>query len=261
MQLLRRWVVVSVALLALGACGGGDLVLPNEGQPAQVEGISGDAQTGTILEPLADSLVVKVTDRFGNPVPGIEISWSAGDGGEVRPATSVTGVNGLAATQRILGAEPGTYATTAVASVLPEDAVSFTTTAVAAKLTLTTQPPGVASSGVLLDPQPVLQLQDPGGTPLARQGVTVSVQIASGPGSLDRHHQSDHRRRRERGVYRPGDRRRPRGADPDLRRRGLCPRHEHADLDRRGRRRRWWPRPRGRGRLRRPVPPCRCGRP
>ena len=184
MQLLRPWVVVSVALLALGACGGGDLVLPNEGQPAQVEGISGDVQTGTILEPLADSLVVKVTDRFGNPVPGIEISWSAGDGGEVRPATSVTGVNGLAATQRILGAEPGTYATSAVASVLPEDVVSFTTTAVAAKLTLTTQPPSVAASGVLLDPQPVLQLQDPGGTPLAREGVTVSVQIASGPGSL-----------------------------------------------------------------------------
>jgi hypothetical protein len=181
---LSRRLVVSALSLALGACGGGDLVLPNEGQPAQVEGISGDAQTGTILEPLADSLVVKVTDRFGNPVPGIEISWSAGDGGEVRPATSVTGVNGMAATQRILGAEPGTYATTAVTSALPEDAVSFTTTAVAAKLTLTTQPPSVASSGVLLDPQPVLQLQDPSGAPLAREGVTVSVQIASGPGSL-----------------------------------------------------------------------------
>jgi hypothetical protein len=181
---LSRRLVASALSLALGACGGGDLVLPNEGQPAQVEGISGDAQTGTILEPLADSLVVKVTDRFGNPVPGIEISWSANGSGEVRPATTVTGVNGMAATQRILGSEPGSYATTAVAPALPEDAVSFTTTAVAAKLALTTQPPATASSGVLLDPQPVIQLQDPGGTPLAREGVTVSVQIASGPGSL-----------------------------------------------------------------------------
>jgi adhesin/invasin len=183
MELSRR-LVASVLSLALGACGGGDLVLPNEGQPAQVEGISGNAQTGTILEPLADSLVVKVTDRFGSPVPGIEISWSAGDGGEVRPTTSVTGVNGMAATQRILGAEPGSYATTAVTAALPEDAVTFTTTAVAAKLALTTEPPSTAASGVLLDPQPVLQLQDPSGTPLAREGVTVSVQIASGPGSL-----------------------------------------------------------------------------
>ncbi len=181
---LSRRLVASALSLALGACGGGDLVLPNEGQPAAVERVSGDAQTGTILEPLADSLVVKVTDRFGNPVPGIEISWIAGGGGEVHPATAVTGVNGMAATQRVLGSQPGSYATTAVASALPEDAVSFTTTAVAAKLTLTTQPPSTASSGVLLDPQPVLQLQDPSGTPLAREGVTVSVQIASGPGSL-----------------------------------------------------------------------------
>lgn len=181
---LSRPFVASALSLVLGACGGGDLVLPNEGQPDKVEGISGDAQTGTILEPLRDSLVVKVTDRFGNPVPGIEISWSAEDGGEVRPATAVTGVNGMAATQRILGSEPGSYGTTAVAPVLPEDAVSFTTTAVAAKLTLTTQPPSTASSGVPLDPQPVIQLQDPSGTPLAREGVTVSVQIASGPGTL-----------------------------------------------------------------------------
>lgn len=183
MHLLRRW-IASVVLLALGACGGGDLVLPNEGQPAQVEGISGDSQTGTILEPLADSLVVKVTDRFGNPVPGIEISWSSADGGDVRPASSVTGVNGMAATQLVLGSQPGSYRTTAVAPSLPEDAVAFTTTAVAAKLALTTEPPSTASSGVPLDPQPVVQLQDPSGTPLAREGVTVSVQIASGPGSL-----------------------------------------------------------------------------
>ena len=181
---LSRRLVASALSLALGACGGGDLTLTNEGQPTQVEGISGDFQTGTILEPLADSLVVKVTDRFGNPVPGIEISWSADGGGEVQPATVATGVNGMAATQRVLGSQPGNYGTTAVASALPEDAVRFTTTAVAAKLALTTEPPSTASSGVLLDPQPVLQLQDPSGTPLAREGVTVSVQIASGPGSL-----------------------------------------------------------------------------
>jgi adhesin/invasin len=179
----RRF-VTPVLALALAACGGGDLVLPNEGLPAEVTVVSGDEQTGTILEALADSLVVKVTDRFGNPVGGVEVSWSALDGGEVRPATAVTGANGMAATQRVLGAQPGNYATTAVASVLPGDGVSFTTTAVAAKLVLTTQPPATAESGVPLDPQPVLQLQDPAGTPLAREGVSVTVQIASGPGSL-----------------------------------------------------------------------------
>jgi adhesin/invasin len=62
--------------------------------------------------------------------------------------------------------------------------VTFTTTAVAAKLVFQTQPGSTASSGAAIDPQPVLQLQDPSGTPLARGGVAVTVQIASGDGTL-----------------------------------------------------------------------------
>jgi predicted small lipoprotein YifL len=75
--------VAFIVLLALTACGGGDLLLPNEGQPAKVDMVSGDRQTAAILEPAADSLVVRVTDRFGSPVSGAEIAWSADGGGEV----------------------------------------------------------------------------------------------------------------------------------------------------------------------------------
>ncbi len=183
MHLCRR-LLVSLSLLVLWACGEGDLVLPNEGQAANVEYVSGNTQTGTILEPAADSLVVKVTDPFKNPIPGIEIAWSADGGGNVSPAISVTGNDGQAATQRILGEQPGSYGTTAVAPSLPEDVVTFTTTAVAAKLVLVTQPGAIASSGAVIDPQPVLQLQDPAGNALARAGVSVTVQIATGDGSL-----------------------------------------------------------------------------
>jgi Filamin/ABP280 repeat/Invasin, domain 3/Bacterial Ig-like domain (group 1) len=181
---LPRRALACVLLLALGACGGGDLTLPNEGQPADVAVFSGNGQTGTILEAPPQPLVVRVTDRFGNPVAGVPIEWSATGGGDVRPASAVTDTDGRAATQRILGSEPGDYATTAMASVLPSDAVSFTTTAVAAKLVLVTQPGARASSGEVIDPQPVLQLQDPAGNPLAREAVSVSVQIASGEGTL-----------------------------------------------------------------------------
>jgi adhesin/invasin len=183
MHLIRR-PFVSLTLLALAGCGGGDLVLPNEGQPTEVEIVRGDRQTGTILEAAPDSLVIRVSDPFGNPVAGVEIAWSAVDGGEVRPTTTVTGNDGRAATQRVLGEQPGTYGTTAVATVLPEDVVSFTTTAVAAKLVLVTQPGATAVSGAPIDPQPVLQLEDPSGNPLQRQGVSVSVQIATGDGGL-----------------------------------------------------------------------------
>lgn len=183
MHLFRR-PVASVALLALTACGGGDLTLPNEGQPASVTLVSGDQQTAAILAPAADSLVVVVTDGFGSPVPGAEVAWSADGGGDVSPASSVTGADGRAATQRVLGAQPGGYGTTAVATALPEDVVTFITTAVAARLVLVTQPGATASSGAVITPQPVLQLQDPSGNPLARAGVAVTVQIASGEGTL-----------------------------------------------------------------------------
>ena len=128
--------------------------------------------------------MVRVTDRFGNPIPNVEIAWSADGGGEVRPATSTTGNDGRAATQRLLGEQPGAYGTTALATSLPEDVESFITTAVAAKLVLVTQPGAIASSGAIIDPQPVLRLEDASGTPLARAGVSVTVQIASGDGSL-----------------------------------------------------------------------------
>ena len=183
MHLLRRS-PASIALLALAACGGGDLVLPNEGQPADVSVVAGDGQTGTILEPLPDSLIVKVTDRFGSPVPGVEVTWAAEGGGDVQPATAVTGGDGRAATQRVLGGQPGTYGTTALVALLPEDVASFTTTAVAAKLVLVTQPGATAASGAVIDPQPVLELQDASGNPAPRGGVSVTVQISSGDGTL-----------------------------------------------------------------------------
>jgi adhesin/invasin len=174
-------------LLVLGAasCGGGDLVLPNEGQAARIVSVSGDGQTGTILEPAAESLVVQVVDRFGSPVPNVEVTWTPGlGGGEVSPTSVLTDPGGRAATQRILGDQVGTYLTTAVATPLPDNAISFTTTAVAARLVLETQPGAVATTGVPIDPQPVLTLQDTQGAPLARAGVTVTVQIASGTGEL-----------------------------------------------------------------------------
>jgi len=179
-----RILLAATLSIAPAACGGGDLVLPNEGQASKLTRLSGDGQTGTILAPAAESLVVQVVDRFGNPVSGVSVSWSAEGGGDVSPASVVTGPDGKAATQRILGSQVGSYGTTAVATPLPDDAVSFTTTAVAASLGFETEPGATASSGQPIDPQPVLRLQDPSGAPLSRAGVAVTVQIASGDGTL-----------------------------------------------------------------------------
>lgn len=176
--------IALVAVIAAAACGGGDLVLPNEGQANRISAVAGDAQTAPIQEPAAESLVVRVVDRFGNPAPGVEITWTAPGGGGVSPTTVVTDADGRAAAQRVLGLEVGTYLTTAIATPLPDHPVSFTTTAVAAKLAIETQPGAIAESGAPIDPQPVLRLQDPAGAPLPRAGVTVIVQIAAGDGTL-----------------------------------------------------------------------------
>jgi hypothetical protein len=175
-----------LVLAGLTACGGGDLSLPNQGQPAEITAVRGTRQSGTIGAPLADSLVVQVKDGFGDPVSGATITWTAEVGGSVNPATSVTSVQGMAATQRVLGVDVGTYVTTAAIQGegdLP-DPVVFVATGVAARLVLTQLPPAAATAGVPFDPQPALQLLDVDGNDIAREGVAVSAAIGAGGGSL-----------------------------------------------------------------------------
>jgi hypothetical protein len=147
----------------------------------------GDGQTAEVATTLPQPLAVKAVDRFGNGVPGIEVTWQAESGGAVSPGTVITGPDGLAATQLTLGALPGPYPATATADGLEGSPLSFTSRAVAAPqpaLALVTAPSSSAAAGVPLQTQPELQLQDPFGAPLNREGVNVTVQIASGRGSL-----------------------------------------------------------------------------
>jgi hypothetical protein len=176
---------LGLLLAGLAACGG-ELALPNQGEPSEITVVRGNRQSGTTGEPLGDSLVVRVVDRFGDPIVGIEVTWTAEVGGSVSPATSVTSSRGQAGTQRMLGTALGTYVTTAELRGIenaPEPAV-FLATGVAARLALAVAPPAVAAAGVPLSPQPVLQLQDADGNDVAREGVIVTAQISSGDGTL-----------------------------------------------------------------------------
>lgn len=147
----------------------------------------GDGQSGQVSTVLAESLVVRAVDRFGNGVAGIEVTWEAGGGGQLSPLSITTGSDGRAATELTLGDRPGTYSATAKTEALEGSPVSFTATAIAAprpELILVTEPSSAAAAGVRLQQQPVLQLQDPLGAPLSQADVSVTVQIATGGGSL-----------------------------------------------------------------------------
>jgi len=146
----------------------------------------GDGQTAEVQTALEDSLAVKAVDRFGNGVAGIEVAWET-NGGAVSPTSVVTGADGRAATEWTLGDRPGSYGTDASAADLEGSPVGFTTTGIAPpspQIVVVTQPSANASAGVPFTRQPVLQLQDAVGAPLARADVAVTVQIASGGGSL-----------------------------------------------------------------------------
>jgi hypothetical protein len=66
--------------------------------------------------------------------------------------------------------------------------ISFEATGIAPpspQLVLVTQPSGTAQAGIAFERQPVVQLEDAFGAPLARADVAVTAQIADGGGSLD----------------------------------------------------------------------------
>lgn len=154
--------------------------------PQLLRMFDGDSQSAQVNTVLTDSLAVRAEDRFGNGVPGIEVTWEANGGGEVSPASAVTGADGRAATARTLGDRPGTYGSVARAD-LEGSPVSFTATAVAAprpELVLAVQPSATAVAGQPLAQQPVVQLQDPLGAPLNQEGVSVTVQVSDGDGSI-----------------------------------------------------------------------------
>jgi hypothetical protein len=178
---------LALALLTAGSltCGG-DSSNPSP-TPTTLAMVGGKAQNGDVGQPLADSLVVKVTDDGGDPIAGVDVTWSAEGGGSVSETSVTTGADGLAAVERVLGSTAGEVTTTATASGLEGSPVTFVATAVAPstpRLGIKTQPSTSATSGTALEVQPAIQLEDGDGNPVADANVDVTASLASGDGTL-----------------------------------------------------------------------------
>ncbi len=86
---------------------------------AQILVISGAGQTGTPGGPLADSIVVKVADQFGNGVGGVTVDWVASAGsGSVSPSTTVSNSTGRTAAKWTIGSNGGPMSLTATAGAV-----------------------------------------------------------------------------------------------------------------------------------------------
>ena len=177
--------MVSGVALALAACGGDDLVLPDEGTPAAISIVRGNNQSATVGTALPDSLVVKVVDREGRPVPSQSVSFDViAGGGSVAPSDARTDANGLAGTAWTLGTGAGAQQVLAkpVGNSTP-GAVQVTFSANAGASSASTLSPvsgddQTATAGTALPDSLVVRATDASSNPVA--GVTVTWTITGG---------------------------------------------------------------------------------
>lgn len=90
--------------LGLAGCGGDDLVLPSEGEPASIALLQGDGQSGRVGEVLPQPVVAQVTDLTGRPVAGASVVFELSGS---QPDTAITDNDGMAGGQPILGPSVG----------------------------------------------------------------------------------------------------------------------------------------------------------
>jgi hypothetical protein len=145
---------------------------------------SGNNQTATVTDPLSAPLVVEVTDAFGNPVEGEEISFAitntpSGATGQSLSAASVTSdVDGLASVTLTTGNASGDYQVTASGTGI--GSVIFTATADAGQATAfafdTIASPQTAGAGFTVS----LTAQDGEGNTAADYSGTATLTTTAG---------------------------------------------------------------------------------
>ncbi|MET0397141.1 MAG: Ig-like domain-containing protein [Longimicrobiaceae bacterium] len=90
------------------------------GAPAILHVSAGNAQVGVVGTAVSSAPTVQVTDRYSNPVQGVEVGWAVtSGGGSVSPPASRTDAAGNASTRWVLGPTVGANGLTAAVSGLP----------------------------------------------------------------------------------------------------------------------------------------------
>ena len=158
-----------------------ETIAPNGSTPASAAAGSTVPVSFRVLHGPAGAVT---TPRSGKAVTFTIVSG----GGLVAGATSAvvtTGADGVATSSWQLGAAPGLETLRGSINGTQSADVSVTATITPPpRLTLSTAPSPSPQSGIPFFQQPVVQLSDPGGAPIAQAGVPVTVSVASGGGAL-----------------------------------------------------------------------------
>jgi hypothetical protein len=150
-----------------------------------ITAVSGMDQSGQVGTALANPLVVQVADAFGNPIPGVDVVWTADGGGSVSSPTTTTGADGQTSVTRTLGTTAGTQRALASVDGLAGSPVTFVHTATAGAPSGLSIVSGDDQTGPVSTELPlplVVALRDGGGNPVP--AAAVSWVIGSGGGSV-----------------------------------------------------------------------------
>ena len=159
------------------------------GAAAKLELVVAPPAAGVSGVPLDPAPQVRITDAQGNPVSqgGVQITASLASGtGTLSGDVEATAASGVATFDALAITGAGTYTIAfGAAGLTGVTSAAIDIAAATQALAFAVAPPGTATSGALLSPQPVVQLTV-SGTAENKAGVTVTAAIASGPagGSL-----------------------------------------------------------------------------
>ena len=109
-RLAGRHLAGGALIILVAGCAGDDLLLPRDGELAELKMVSGDRQTAPAGAPVEHPLVVEALDGAGRPVPGAAIVFEFVDspsGAELAPENTETDEIGRASAEVTLGTPAG----------------------------------------------------------------------------------------------------------------------------------------------------------
>jgi adhesin/invasin len=144
----------------------------------------GNNQTDTVKATLATPCTVRVSDQYGNGVPGKTVTWGVTGGGSIT-ATSVTNSSGIANATRVFGTVAGSQGAAATLAGLIGSPVSFNATATHGAPTTILKFAGdgqSATAGSAVAIPPVARVVDQYGNSVS--GLNVAFAVTAGGGSV-----------------------------------------------------------------------------
>ncbi len=182
--------IFALSTVALAACSsdGGTVPQPATPTPTTLVVVSGGNQTGTVNQPLTNSLVVQVNDQSGSPMANVAVGFAVTQGGgQVADASVTTGSDGRGSTTWTLGTTVGTnHQVTATVTSATSVTGAFGATALADAPSALAETAGNnqtgPTGGTLQDPV-VATLQDQFGNGVA--GEMVDFVVAAGNGTVN----------------------------------------------------------------------------